>query len=145
MSHPSLFIDRISLNYKRENRISFTLEDFSMQIEKGRIACLLRQSGCGKSTILRAIARFEPIVRGAITINGLCVSSPQHHIVPERRQVGMVFQDYALFPHLDAFHNIAFGLRKKQKAEVKARVMQLLQLVGLEKMAGHYPHEFSGG
>jgi len=145
MSQAALLLEQISVCYEKAKNRNFVLENFSMRVEKGRVACLLGQSGSGKTTVLRAIAGFEPVMHGTISIDGCCVSSPQHHIAPERRQIGMVFQDYALFPHMDAFHNIAFGLRKKPKAEIEARVMQLLHLVGLETMTKRYPHELSGG
>jgi len=143
MSPSALSIESICVAY--EGAGQFVLDGFSMQIEKGKIACLLGESGGGKTTVLRAIAGFEPLVRGKILIEGHCVSSHETHLSPEKRGVGMVFQDYALFPHLDAFDNIAFGLRKRSKDYIQARVKQLLQLVGLENLRNHYPHELSGG
>jgi len=139
----ALSIENICVSYHKNK--PFVLDDFSMQIAKGRMACLLGESGGGKTTLLRAIAGFEPLISGTIHIDGKCVSSREITTPPERRNVGMVFQDYALFPHLNAFDNIAFGLRKRTKDYLRARVKQLLQLVELENLANHYPHELSGG
>jgi len=139
----ALVMENICLAY--EGCKNLVLDGFSMQIEKGKIACLLGESGGGKTTVLRAIAGFEPVEHGAIYIEGRCVSSREMTTPPERRGVGMVFQDYALFPHLNAAQNIAFGLRKRSKNDQRARIRQLLQLVGLEALENHYPHELSGG
>jgi len=139
----ALSIENICVTYQGEKE--FVLNGFSMQIKKGKTACLLGESGSGKTTVLRAIAGFEPLQAGTIHIDGKCVSSHTTNIPPERRGVGMVFQDYALFPHLDAFDNVAFGLRKRSKGYIQTRVKQLLQLVGLEELGHHYPHELSGG
>jgi len=139
----ALSIENICVAYQGEK--AFVLAGFSMQIEKGKIACLLGESGGGKTTVLRAIAGFEPLASGSIHIDGKCVSSHAINIPPEVRGVGMVFQDYALFPHLNAFRNVAFGLRKRSKDHIQARVKQLLQLVGLENLSDYYPHELSGG
>jgi len=139
----ALSINNICVSYNGKE--GFVLNGFSMQIEKGKTACLLGESGGGKTTVLRAIAGFEPLSAGTIHIEGRCVSSPDVNVPPEARGVGMVFQDYALFPHLDAFRNVAFGLRKHSKDYIQTRVKQLLQLVGLENLSKHYPHELSGG
>jgi len=139
----ALIIDNIRVSYPGQE--SFILDGFSMQIEKGKTACLLGESGGGKTTVLRAIAGFEPLVSGSIHLEGRCVSSRDICLAPEKRGVGMVFQDYALFPHLNAAQNIAFGLRKRSKDYQQARIKQLLQLVGLENLSNHYPHELSGG
>ena len=87
------------------------VSDLSCALEQGAIGCLLGPSGCGKTTVLRAIAGFERISRGEIHLNGRVVSSSGLHLPPEQRRIGMVFQDYALFPHLSVADNIAFGLR----------------------------------
>lgn len=114
-------------------------------LERETIACLLGPSGCGKTTVLRAIAGFEPLHRGTISINGRIVSSPEMRIPPEQRHIGMVSQDYALFPHLTVEDNVAFGLRRVSRSERRARVNRLLDLVGLQGAQNRYPHELSGG
>ena len=117
--------------------------DFRLQT--GTIACLLGPSGCGKTTLLRCIAGFEEIAGGQINIHGRAVSLSGKGLAPEKREVGMVFQDYALFPHLDVAANIGFGLRDAPAAERTARVEALLATVGLSGLGGKYPHELSGG
>src|SRR5690554_2793961 len=117
----------------------------TLRLERETIACLLGPSGCGKTTVLRAIAGFEPLHRGTIAINGRIVSSPDMRIPPEQRNIGMVSQDYALFPHLTVEENVAFGLRRASRGERRARVERLLALVGLQGAQGRYPHELSGG
>jgi len=121
------------------------VSDLSCALEQGAIGCLLGPSGCGKTTVLRAIAGFERISRGEIHLNGRVVSSSALHLPPEQRRIGMVFQDYALFPHLSVADNIAFGLRDTGEAERRARVGELLVTVGLSGAGSKYPHELSGG
>ncbi len=121
------------------------VRDISISAHEGEILCLLGPSGCGKTTILRAIAGFEPVQSGQIFLSGRLVSSPGQMILTEERRVGMVFQEYALFPHLRVRDNIAFGLRHFNRSERKARVADMLRLVGLEGFERRYPHELSGG
>jgi iron(III) transport system ATP-binding protein len=118
------------------------VRDFSAQILPGEILALLGPSGCGKTTVLRLIAGFERLDRGRIVIGPRLTCSAEAHIPPELRQVGMVFQHYALFPHLSIIENVAYGLRGKQRY-VQARDM--LALVGLSDMEARMPHELSGG
>jgi len=117
----------------------------SFVLERGAIGCLLGPSGCGKTTVLRSIAGFEPPRRGEIVLNGERVSGAGTLMPPERRRIGMVFQDFALFPHLCVADNIAFGLRSWPTREREARVRELAELVGLEASVKQYPHELSGG
>ncbi len=117
----------------------------SFIVESGTIACLLGPSGCGKTTLLRCIAGFEEIASGEIRVNGVAVSRPGFQVSPERRKMGMVFQDYALFPHLTIAANIGFGLSGIPSAERNARVSELLSTVGLSSQSRKYPHELSGG
>lgn len=117
----------------------------SLTLKKGAIGCLLGASGCGKTTVLRCIAGFEPVAAGEIAINGVAVSSPGIHVPPERRRVGMVFQDYALFPHLSIADNVAFGLRGLTARERARRVAELLEVVGLGHLGDAFPHQLSGG
>jgi len=113
----------------------------AFSLHRGAIGCLLGPSGCGKTTVLRCIAGFEPVQEGVIRIAGRVVSAPGSTVPPEQRRVGMVFQDYALFPHLDVAGNIGFGLRGGRDA----RVRELAALVGLSGELDKYPHEISGG
>jgi iron(III) transport system ATP-binding protein len=121
------------------------LNDIGFHLHDGTIACLLGASGCGKTTVLRCIAGFEQIVEGEIIINGAVVSRPGYRVPPELRRIGMVFQDYALFPHLTVARNVAFGLHGASDAARSTRVAELLEIVGLGAMAHRYPHELSGG
>ncbi len=120
-----------------------TVEGLDLALAPGEICCLLGPSGCGKTTVLRCIGGFEPLTGGAIHVDGQMVSGPAVHVPPERRRVGMVFQDYALFPHLDVQDNVAFGIGRSPQA--RERVQQLLATVGLEANAHRFPHELSGG
>ncbi|MBF0444532.1 MAG: ABC transporter ATP-binding protein [Magnetococcales bacterium] len=121
------------------------VKEVSFTLETGKIGCLLGPSGCGKTSLLRAIAGFEPLALGEIILNGKKVSTVGETVPPERRHIGMVFQDFALFPHLSVSQNIAFGMRGKDKPQVTNRVKQLLELMGLEEFSKQYPHELSGG
>lgn len=122
---------------------TFSRLDFSL--ERGQIACLLGPSGCGKTTALRCIAGFERVSSGEIILDGRLVSSANFHLSAEKRQIGMVFQDYALFPHLNVEKNIAFGLHGLEKHQRKKRVDELLDVVGLKDFQHALPHELSGG
>jgi len=117
--------------------------DFSLA--RGAIGCLLGPSGCGKTTVLRCIAGFEAVQAGEVLLAGRVVSAPGATVAPEKRRIGMVFQDYALFPHLHVAGNIAFGLHAAPQAERAARVRELAELVGLSAALDQYPHEISGG
>lgn len=122
-----------------------TINYLSFDLEKGEIGCLLGPSGCGKTTVLRCIAGFEPLTAGEILLNGIMVSCANFSLPPEQRRVGMVFQDYALFPHLTIAENVGFGLHRKSTVERTQRVSDLLQTIGLTEAANKYPHELSGG
>jgi len=121
------------------------VQGISFAAREGEILCLLGPSGCGKTTILRAIAGFEPVRSGQLFLSGQLVSSPDMMIPTENRHVGMVFQEYALFPHLRVQDNIAFGLSHLARSERSARVQEMLRLTGLEGFERRYPHELSGG
>jgi iron(III) transport system ATP-binding protein len=116
-----------------------------MRLAAGRIGCLLGPSGCGKTTLLRAVAGFEPVRTGEIFLRGRSVSREGFSLPPEQRRVGMVFQDLALFPHLNVADNITFGLRRLDRGRRRLRVQELLSLVGLEQAAASFPHQLSGG
>lgn len=141
----SLNIDQLSLGYAQPGGMNVVVKDFSLSLATGQIGCLLGPSGCGKTTVLRAIAGFQPVLAGTITLGGVVLSSPQTHLAPELRRVGMMFQEYALFPHLTAAENVGFGLRRSTRDEREQRVAQMLALVGLPDAARRYPHELSGG
>ena len=145
MSAPLLQLDAIDVAYPGPGGPKVVVDGLSLQLEAGAIGCLLGASGCGKTTVLRAIAGFEPVRAGSITLDGDRVSGVGLSLPPERRRVGMMFQDYALFPHLDVAANVGFGLRRLARAARSARVAELLALVGLSSSAGAYPHELSGG
>lgn len=121
------------------------ISDLSLSIAKGEIASFLGPSGCGKTTVLRAIAGFEPVYDGSITLGDTLLSSPHHQLAPEKRNLGMVFQDYALFPHLNLYNNIGFGLDKLDKKQRRNHCDELLELVGLKGYGQRFPHELSGG
>lgn len=121
------------------------VHDVSITVENGQIGCLLGPSGCGKTTLLRAIAGFERITQGSIDLNAQTISSPEIHLPPEKRNIGMVFQDYALFPHLTIADNITFGIRQHSARDKAQRVKELLDLVNLPHYEKRYPHELSGG
>ncbi|MDD9807602.1 MAG: ABC transporter ATP-binding protein [Gammaproteobacteria bacterium] len=121
------------------------VERVSLRLDAGQIGCLLGPSGGGKTTLLRCVAGFHRISEGVIRLGGAVIESAAQHVAPERRQIGMMFQDYALFPHLTAEQNIAFGVRKLPAAGRRERVGQLLELTAMTECARRYPHELSGG
>ncbi|HQU63763.1 MAG TPA: ABC transporter ATP-binding protein, partial [Nitrosomonas sp.] len=139
MTTALLQLNRIRQNYGEHS----VLKDLSLTLQKGEIGCLLGPSGCGKTTALRCIAGFESISGGEILVNGNCISSAKSSIPPEKRQIGMVFQDYALFPHLDVATNISFGLHRLSRSEREQRIAEWLSIVQLDNAAGKYPHELS--
>ena len=120
------------------DRVSFSLQP-------GEILAILGPSGCGKTTVLRLIAGFETLTEGEIVIKGRSVSTPSRQVPPERRGVGMVFQEYALFPHLTVARNIAFGLGGLPDQERRRRLGEVMDLVRLTGLEQRYPHELSGG
>lgn len=125
------------------NRLA--VRGLSLHVRQGGIVCLLGPSGCGKTTVLRAIAGFHPLEDGEILINGDLVSRRGFTLAPEKRRLGMVFQDYALFPHLDVAGNVGFGLRGVSAAAKQHSVDEILDVVGLAGLGRRYPHELSGG
>lgn len=121
------------------------LDDVSLRAPDGEVLALLGPSGSGKSTILRLVAGLEPVDSGEILFGDDVVSAPGRTLAPEARRVGMVFQDYSLFPHLNAARNVAFGLEHMSRADRDAEALRWLDRVGLRSRAGAFPHEFSGG
>jgi iron(III) transport system ATP-binding protein len=121
------------------------LNGLSFTLNKASVGCLLGPSGCGKTTALRAIAGFAHPKSGEIRVHGKSLFSTNSWVPPEKRNVGVVFQDYALFPHLSVQENIAFGLKKSAESHSSARVREMLELTGLMNNAKQFPHELSGG
>lgn len=121
------------------------LADVSFTLDEGDIGCLLGPSAAGKTTVLRAIAGFETLQRGSIRADGQVLSGDGVWVPPERRQIGMVFQDHALLPHLSVFDNVRFGLFRQPRKQADARAHAMLELVGLGGTATRHPHELSGG
>lgn len=136
-----LELNEVSQAYDQQ----MVVRDLSLSLKLGEIGCLLGASGCGKTTVLRIIAGFEPVLSGTVRLKETIVSSPELSVPPAKRQIGMVFQDYALFPHLTIFDNVGFGLRGLERAERTQHIHQALELVGLFAEHSKYPHEISGG
>ena len=121
------------------------LNQISFSLEPGQIGCMLGPSGCGKTTVLRAIAGFEPAWQGRILIDNVEVSSANFQLPPEQRKLGMVFQDFALFPHLRVEDNVRFGLKGMSSSAQQTRTQEMLAIVGMPAYAKAYPHQLSGG
>ena len=156
LNRPLLEVDQVTHGYGSTANVrsrGYVVDEFSFSLHPGEIACLLGSSGCGKTTVLRLIAGFETPLRGEIRLDGRTIANSQLSLPPEQRRIGMMFQDYSLFPHLTVAQNIAFGLRStlgnaganSRQNETTARVDELLDLVGLTGRANAYPHELSGG
>ncbi len=143
---PILSIEAVTKIYSAQETPA--VKSVSLYLPQGDILGLLGPSGCGKTTLLRLIAGFETLDAGSIRLGDRIVSSSHVAVPPEERGVGMVFQDFALFPHLSVFENIAFGLKSifgRQKNLLQRRVLEVLELVGLDGLQRRYPHELSGG
>ncbi|MCY0900827.1 MAG: ABC transporter ATP-binding protein [Firmicutes bacterium] len=123
------------------------LQDVHLQVERGQFVALLGPSGCGKTTLLNALAGLVDLDGGRIEIDGRVLSTRGHTVIPEQRQVGMVFQDFALWPHMTVFDNVAFGLkiRRDPRATIRERVEQVLATVQMQGFETRYPHQLSGG
>lgn len=141
----SLELTHLALGYDTPHGFKSIVHGLNLSLEQGQIGCLLGESGCGKTTVLRAIAGFEPLRQGRIALKGRVLAGPGVDLPPEQRQVGIMFQDYALFPHLNVERNVGFGLRRIPAAERRDRVALMLERVGLAHTLGQYPHELSGG
>jgi iron(III) transport system ATP-binding protein len=121
------------------------VDGFDLTIEPGELVAVLGPSGCGKTTLLRLIAGFEQPDAGRVVVDGVVLAGPGCYVPPEQRRIGMVFQDYALFPHLDVKANVGFGLSGRPGEEARSLTQRTLELVGLQHKADRYPHELSGG
>ncbi|KZL92580.1 ABC transporter ATP-binding protein [Clostridium magnum] len=140
-----MFIEIENLNFKYKNSKIDTLKNISFSMEKGEILSILGESGGGKSTVLRLIAGLETPSAGRLVIDNKTIFDSNTFILPEKRGVGMIFQDYALFPHMTVAENINFGLNNFSKKEKEERVVEMLELVNLQGLGKRYPHELSGG
>lgn len=140
-----MFLDVSQLQVRYPGHGRAAVDGVSLGLSAGEIGVLLGPSGCGKTSLLRAIAGLEPVSAGTIRLGGESVSDAHHQVPPERRRVGMVFQDYALFPHMNVRDNIAFGIHDWPRHEQDARVNEVLAWVGLGSSAQRFPHELSGG
>jgi len=142
-STPVLYLERLTKQFSSATVAA--VSSVTLTLNQGDLLALLGPSGCGKTTLLRLIAGFEQPQSGSIAIAGQPVAGSGAWIPPEKRGVGMVFQDYALFPHLTVSQNVAFGLKRKPGSVVMQRVKEVLTLVGLQEMEQRYPHQLSGG
>ena len=138
---PALHLESISLSYGQVAAV----DNVTLGVPGGEIHCLLGASGSGKSTLLRIIAGLERQCEGVVSIDGEVVSDSAGHMATERRSVGFVLQDYALFPHLDALENVLFGMPDRKTSEARLRAEELLSDVGLESRTSAMPHTLSGG
>ncbi len=140
-------LEQVGVRYPGSGANRAAVDGVSLGLAQGQIGVLIGPSGCGKTTALRAIAGLERLAAGKVTVAGQVVSDAARgvHVAPESRRIGMVFQDYALFPHLSVAANVGFGLRALPRAEANQRVVEMLELVGLGHTARRAPHQLSGG
>lgn len=138
----ALSINNLTCKYDEQTTV---LESLSLEVVQGEIVCLLGASGCGKTTLLKAIAGLLPLSSGTMSLNCMMIDDGANWLPPEQRNIGMIFQDYALFPHLTVAENVAFGLRDVSTADKNAKVAEMLELVHLSGYSERYPHQLSGG
>ena len=136
-----LSLDKISVLHNSAE----ILKACSLQVAQGEIVGLMGESGSGKTTLLRTIAGFQRLAAGEVIVAGRCLSCPSHCTSPEQRGISMVFQDYALFPHLSVADNIGFGLHRVSKLQKRLRVEQLAKMMDITVLLNRFPHELSGG
>ena len=137
----ALTVQKLNCFYQ-DNQV---LDCLDLELKDNEIMCLLGESGCGKTTLLKAVAGLQRALSGTIKINEKVVNDNTFNIAPEKRKIGFIFQDHALFPHLNVFDNVAFSLNKLSKEEKKSRVSDVLSLVRLSEYAQRFPHQLSGG
>jgi len=142
-----LSLESVTVRYGRSTAARAAVDGVTLGLKAGQIGVLIGPSGCGKTSLLRAVAGLEPTAAGRVVLDGQALSDAPRglHLAPEMRAIGMVFQDYALFPHLNIADNVGFGIAGLPRAERQARVQQMLDLVGLAHAAGRAPHQLSGG
>lgn len=140
-----MFVSIENLCFSYPNAKTPALDNISLQIEKGEVISILGRSGSGKSTVLRLLAGLEMPAAGQLAIQEQILFDDRTFLQPEKRGIGMVFQDYALFPHMTVAENIFFGLFRLKKAEKKKRLQEVLELIELEGYEKRYPHQLSGG
>ncbi|QOR67056.1 ABC transporter ATP-binding protein [Cytobacillus suaedae] len=140
-----MFIQLSDINFRYRNADKLTLQNISLSIKKGELVSILGKSGSGKSTILRIIAGLEVPSSGSLIVGDKTLVSETCFVQPEKRGIGLVFQDYALFPHLTVADNVKFGLRKMSRKQKQQRLDEVLQLVDLVEYEKRYPYELSGG
>ncbi|UUM30182.1 ABC transporter ATP-binding protein [Vibrio japonicus] len=138
----ALSIQDLTCKYDEKTTV---LESLSLEVEHGEIVCLLGASGCGKTTLLKAIAGLLPLSSGTMSLNCVTIDDGENWMPPEQRNIGMIFQDYALFPHLTVAQNVAFGLKDCSAKEKNSKVTEMLELVHLQDFSERYPHQLSGG
>ena len=140
-----MFLELSQLDIQYPGRPVPAVQGVNLSLRAGDIGVLIGPSGCGKTTLLRAVAGLEPVSGGKVLLSHRVVSQAGHTVPAEERRIGMVFQDYALFPHMDVGRNVGFGIEHLPKAERTRRVAEVLALVGLEGAEKRFPHELSGG
>ncbi|TXX38646.1 ABC transporter ATP-binding protein, partial [Vibrio cholerae] len=137
----ALLIENLTCQYDAQT----VLKSLSLQVNPGEIVCLLGASGCGKTTLLKAIAGLLPLASGQLSLNCVTLDDGKCWLPPEQRNIGMIFQDYALFPHLTVAQNVGFGLDAMPAKQKQAKIAEMLTLVHLDAFAERYPHQLSGG
>jgi iron(III) transport system ATP-binding protein len=140
-----MFVELKKLSVGYPGRPQPAVDEVSFGLRAGDIGVLIGPSGCGKTTLLRAVAGLERVSAGEVRISGQVVGGAGIHVPAEARRIGMVFQDYALFPHIDVGRNVAFGIHRLPRPQRSARVAEVLELVGLDGIQRRFPHELSGG
>ena len=142
-----MFLDlaQVGVRYPDSRAAHDAVAGVSLALAKGQIGVLIGPSGCGKTSLLRAVAGLERLASGRVTMDARVLADAQTHVPAESRRIGMVFQDYALFPHLDVRDNVSFGVRDLPRAARQQRVDQVLDLVGLAHAGKRAPHQLSGG
>lgn len=140
-----MFLEMKNISFKYSGSSTYVLKDFNLCVEKGEIVSIVGLSGSGKSTVLRLIAGLEVPTEGYISMHDKIVVASDTFVPPEKRNVGMVFQDYALFPHLTVYENIAFGIAKLKSIDRAARVGGLLDLINMAEYKDRFPYQLSGG
>lgn len=138
----ALSIQNLTCKYDQNTTV---LESLSLEVAHGEIVCLLGASGCGKTTLLKAVAGLLPLSSGTMSLNCMTIDDGENWTPPEQRNIGMIFQDYALFPHLTVEQNVAFGLKGCSVEEKRSKVAEMLELVHLQDFGERYPHQLSGG